>query len=73
MFDIKMCVICRNDLKDQHILSCNHPFHQECWLEWKKESNNCPICFTEQATLWDSIVKQWNLINQGLMEYNDYY
>ena len=46
----QQCSICLDTVKfakSKH-LSCNHYFHNDCIVNWFKESDSCPICRTEQ-------------------------
>ena len=39
------CPICLKKLdNDKVYLNCNHYFHKECIMNWKKRNNTCPIC-----------------------------
>ena len=46
----EICSICLLNINEKFItLDCEHSFHNECFVEWYKKSNNkdCPICRTE--------------------------
>ena len=41
------CGICLQSYNEQDLVSiesCRHTFHKDCINEWKKVTNNCPIC-----------------------------
>uniref|UniRef100_A0A6C0AE74 RING-type domain-containing protein n=1 Tax=viral metagenome TaxID=1070528 RepID=A0A6C0AE74_9ZZZZ len=44
--DLKyQCVICLCQIKrNARFLECGHKFHKICHLEWRKKSQECPIC-----------------------------
>ena len=55
------CCICLEDINknDQHILPCNHVFHNECYLKWESHSvgntTSCPLCREEHQNSDESI------------------
>lgn len=43
------CVICleeinKNDTNSMKKTGCNHTFHLNCLIEWKRRCSTCPIC-----------------------------
>lgn len=39
-----ICGICLESLTNQHILPCNHSFHDLCVEPWLAKKGTCPIC-----------------------------
>merc|ERR1719478_1526018 len=53
----KQCTICL-ELIDRDFHACRfdkrHTFHKNCWKEWMKQRNACPICRQSQGMMIDS-------------------
>lgn len=49
---LETCPVCLEDIpvKNNHVTSCRHVFHQDCIRTWFESSDDCPICRTEQTT-----------------------
>jgi hypothetical protein len=47
--EIKLeCIICFDEnAKEFTYTPCMHPFHTSCLIEWRKKSNECPLCRTK--------------------------
>lgn len=48
---IENCPICFDTIQvlNKHKTSCGHVFHSECVRRWFENSDDCPICRTEQT------------------------
>jgi hypothetical protein len=45
-YDIDTCAICRETLEtsETRVLTCGHPFHNECIDSWLERVQHCPCC-----------------------------
>jgi hypothetical protein len=44
--EMETCGICLENLKNRNVsvMTCDHYFHSNCLLKWKKINSICPIC-----------------------------
>lgn len=61
------CPICLEEIRREHVLSCNHRMCRSCYKNYIKHFSECPICRRSIIPVWTrthicSFWMAWNLL-----------